>query len=54
LIEAGIIDPAKVVRLAHETAISVASVLLLTETTVTKVPEISGSTRFVRADWSYC
>jgi chaperonin GroEL len=39
LIEAGIIDPTKVVRVALENAVSVASVLLLTEATLTEVPE---------------
>jgi chaperonin GroEL len=39
LIEVGIIDPTKVVRIALENAVSVASVLLLTEATLTKVPE---------------
>jgi chaperonin GroEL len=39
LVEAGIIDPAKVVRLGLENAVSVASVLLLTEATVTEKPE---------------
>jgi chaperonin GroEL len=39
LIEAGIIDPTKVVRLALENAVSVASVLLLTEATMTEVQE---------------
>jgi chaperonin GroEL len=39
LIEAGIIDPTKVVRIALENAVSVASVLLLTEATLTSVPE---------------
>jgi chaperonin GroEL len=39
LVEAGIIDPTKVVRLALENAVSVASVLLLTEATMTDVPE---------------
>jgi chaperonin GroEL len=39
LVEAGIIDPAKVVRIALENAVSVASVLLLTEATMTEVPE---------------
>ena len=39
LMEAGIIDPAKVVRIALENAVSVASVLLLTEATMTEVPE---------------
>ncbi len=39
LMEAGIIDPAKVVRVALENAVSVASVLLLTEATMTEIPE---------------
>ena len=39
LIEAGIIDPTKVVRIALENAVSVSSVLLLTEATLTEVPE---------------
>lgn len=37
--EAGIIDPTKVVRVALENAGSVASVLLLTEATMTEIPE---------------
>jgi len=39
LVEAGIIDPTKVVRVAMENAVSVASVLLLTEATMTEIPE---------------
>jgi chaperonin GroEL len=39
LVEAGIVDPAKVVRMALENAVSVASVLLLTEATMTERPE---------------
>jgi chaperonin GroEL len=39
LVEAGIIDPTKVVRIALENAVSVASVLLLTEATMTDIPE---------------
>jgi chaperonin GroEL len=39
LMEAGIIDPTKVVRVALENAVSVASVLLLTEVTLTELPE---------------
>jgi chaperonin GroEL len=39
LVEAGIIDPTKVVRVALENAVSVASVLLLTEATLTEVRE---------------
>jgi chaperonin GroEL len=37
--QAGIIDPTKVVRVALENAVSVASVLLLTEATLTEIPE---------------
>jgi chaperonin GroEL len=39
LIDAGIIDPTKVVRAALENAVSVASVLLLTEATLTEIPD---------------
>ena len=39
LVEAGIIDPTKVVRLALENAVSVAGVLLLSEATLTELPE---------------
>ncbi len=39
LVEAGIIDPTKVVRVALENAVSVASVLLLTEATMAEIPE---------------
>ena len=41
LIEAGIIDPTKVLRVALENAVSIASVLLLTEATMTEIPEAS-------------
>jgi chaperonin GroEL len=41
LIEAGIVDPAKVVRTALQNAVSVAGVLLLTEATMTEKPEKS-------------
>jgi len=41
LVEAGIIDPAKVVRVALENAVSVATLLLLTEATMTEIPEAS-------------
>jgi len=43
LVEAGIIDPTKVVRVALENAVSVASVLLLTEATMTELPEAKRS-----------
>jgi chaperonin GroEL len=39
LVESGIIDPTKVVRVALENAVSIASVLLLTEATMTELPE---------------
>jgi chaperonin GroEL len=39
LVEAGIIDPTKVVRVALENAVSAASLLLLTEATLTEVPD---------------
>lgn len=39
LVERGIIDPAKVVRVGLENAVSVASVLLLAEATLTTIPE---------------
>ena len=39
LVSAGIIDPTKVVRMALENAVSVASVLLLTDATMTEPPE---------------
>ena len=44
LIEAGIVDPTKVVRVALENAVSVASVLLLTEATMTEIPEAKKET----------
>jgi chaperonin GroEL len=39
LIEAGIVDPTKVVRMALENAVSVAGVLLLAEATLTEIEE---------------
>ena len=39
LLEAGIVDATKVVRLALENAVSVASVLLLTDATLVESPE---------------
>ena len=39
LLDAGIVDPTKVVRVALENAVSVASTLLLTEATMTEVPD---------------
>jgi chaperonin GroEL len=45
LIDAGIVDPTKVVRVAIENAVSVAGVLLLTEATLTEVPESKSEAR---------
>ena len=45
LLEAGIVDPVKVVRTALENAVSVASVLLLTEATLTERPEKPSETQ---------
>jgi chaperonin GroEL len=42
LVEAGIIDPTKVVRLGLEHAVSVAGVLLLADATLTELPEAKG------------
>lgn len=39
LLKEGIIDPTKVVRVALENAVSVASVLLLTEAAMTEIPD---------------
>jgi chaperonin GroEL len=50
LVEAGIIDPTKVVRLALENAVSVAGVLLLTEATMTEVPEAKPEPSSASAD----
>ena len=43
LLEAGIVDPTKVVRVALENAVSVAGTLLLTEATLTEVREPEGA-----------
>jgi chaperonin GroEL len=39
LVESGIVDPTKVVRMALENAVSVAGVLLLAEATLTEIEE---------------
>ena len=44
LVEAGIIDPTKVVRVALENAVSVASLLLLTEATMVQLPDTKKET----------
>jgi chaperonin GroEL len=50
LIETGIIDPTKVVRMALENAVSVAGVLLLTEATMTDVPDPKAETASAAAE----
>jgi chaperonin GroEL (HSP60 family) len=40
--EAGIIDPTKVIRVALENAVSVAGTLLMAEATLTDAPEPTG------------
>jgi chaperonin GroEL len=50
LVEAGIIDPTKVVRLALENAVSVAGVLLLTDATMTEVEEPKSERAAVAAE----
>jgi chaperonin GroEL len=45
LIEGGIVDPVKVVRVALENAVSAAGVLLLTEATMTDLPEAKEKAR---------
>jgi chaperonin GroEL len=42
LVEAGIVDPTKVVRIALENAVSIAGVLLLSEATLTELPRKAG------------
>lgn len=39
LVQAGIVDPTKVVRVALENAVSVSGILLLTEATLTEIPD---------------
>jgi chaperonin GroEL len=49
LVDAGIVDPAKVVRLALENAVSVAGTLLRTEATMTEIPEEKAHARHSEA-----
>lgn len=51
LLDAGIVDPTKVVRVALENAVSVAGVLLLTEATLTEVPEAKEADRHSHAEF---
>jgi chaperonin GroEL len=39
MFDAGIVDPTKVVRVALENAVSIAGTLLLSEATLTEIPE---------------
>jgi chaperonin GroEL len=39
LVQAGVVDPTKVVRVALENAVSVAATLLLADATLTEVPD---------------
>ena len=39
MLDLGIVDPAKVVRVALENAVSVAAIMLTTETVVAEIPE---------------
>jgi len=50
LFEVGIVDPAKVVRIALENAVSVASILPLTEATMTERPRKSDGKQAPEAD----
>ena len=42
MVEAGIIDPAKVTRSAVENAASIAGMILTTEALITEKPEVNG------------
>lgn len=53
LLVAGIVDPTKVVRTALENAVSVAGVLLLTEATLTDIPEDKDRRAEVPAEANY-
>ena len=50
LVAAGIIDPTKVVRMALENAVSIAGVLLLSDATMTDLPEPKAETAAAAAD----
>ena len=52
LVEAGIIDPTEVVRIALENAVSVVSLLLLAEATLTELPEEEKRPRQRPRHWS--
>lgn len=50
LVQAGIIDPTKVIRIALENAVSVAGILLLTEATLTEVPDSKKEPQLAQAE----
>ena len=52
MLEAGIIDPAKVTRSAVENAASIAGMILTTEALITDKPEKKGAGRCRRAAWA--
>lgn len=51
LLQAGIVDPTKVVRTALENAVSVSGILLLTEATMTEVPDPQPATHKPHGDF---
>lgn len=53
MIEAGILDPTKVVRCALENAVSVASMLLTTEAIIADIPEEKGAASMAPAEMEY-
>lgn len=53
MIEAGILDPTKVVRCALENAVSVASMLLTTEAIIADIPEEKGAASMAPAGMEY-
>jgi chaperonin GroEL len=53
LVQAGIIDPTKVVRVGLENAVSVAGVLLLAEATLTEIPEKKEEPHRTTGDMEY-
>jgi chaperonin GroEL len=42
-VQAGVIDPTKVVRTALQNAASIASLLLTTETVISQIPEVASA-----------
>ena len=54
LVQAGVIDPTKVVRSALQNAASIASLLLTTETVIAQIPEALHRSRVRAAAWAAC